>query len=249
MRTYQIASAATLVVIAAGILGTATTGQTQALRRSIHDQGLESERAPELMILAQASDKSKIVAQSLSYTASEFENIARFAIKGEPDHVASSLRTIVAAVDKLKVVVLGQTYRNLTDRLSDMSEAQKNGDFEGVALAATEGYRTVRLAQDPTALPVPIEVYLLNYTGLKAMALARTETPDWQRLSAIGDETSNYWVEISPKLKQKALRNLMDTMIVGFKLGVAQENVPELRFVVELQFDAIDLLKGALVKK
>ena len=54
-----------------------------------------------------------------------------------------------------------------------------SGDFEGLAITAIEGYRTVRLAQDPARFSVPIEVYLLKYTGLKAQALVRTDSPDW----------------------------------------------------------------------
>ncbi len=250
MRTYQIALATMIVAITAGGISMAATRQSHALGSVTYDQRLETARAPEFLILAQASlSKTTASRRALNDTASEFENIAKLAINGKSDRFANSLRTFIAAVDKLQGVVPGQTYRNLTNRLSDISEAQKNGDFESAALAAAEGYRTMRLAQDPATLPAPIEVYMLNYTGLKALAIAHTETPDWQRLATIGDETSSYWAEISPKVKQKALRQLMDTVITGFKLGLAQQNVPELRFVVELQLDAVDLIKGDFAKK
>jgi hypothetical protein len=72
-----------------------------------------------------------------------------------------------------------QTFRDLADRLSEIKAAQMSGDFEGLAITAIEGYRTVRLAQDPARFSVPIEVYLLKYTGLKAQALVRTDSPDW----------------------------------------------------------------------
>ncbi len=55
--------------------------------------------------------------------------------------------------------------------------------------------------------------------------------------------------EIPPKIKEKALRTLMDTIIIGFKLGLAQQNVSVLRNVVELQLDAVALLTDELVKK
>jgi hypothetical protein len=239
-----------LMVVAMGGLPTmAITGDTQTVGRDARDQGLESERTHGQESLAQTSVKNNVVAQTLNGTAIEFENMTRIAVSGDSDRVADSIRSIVSAVDKLKGGLPGQIYRNLTDRLSEVREAQKKRDFEGVAVAAAEGYRTVRLAQDPAALPLPIEVYMLNYTGLEAMALAGTETPDWQRLSAIGDETSRYAGVISPKIKQQALRSLLDTIITGFKLSLAQRNVPELRLVVQLQFDAVDFLKDAFAEK
>ncbi len=237
------------VIAAVGLSSKATAGLTTVFGTSTDYQDPFLERPSELMILAQVIVKNSIVVSSLNDIALEFEHVAGFASKGESDHVANSLRTIAAAVDKLKGTVSGQTYRNLSDRLSDMRETEKNSDFEGVALAAAEGYRTAMLAQDPATLPMPMEVYMLNYTALKAMALARTETPDWQRLAGIGDETSNYATEISPNIKQKALRDLVDSIVGGFKLGVAEENVSELRFVIQLQFEEVDLLKDAFAKK
>ena len=195
MRAHKIALATIIVVSAAGgLLCMATSGQTRAFRGPSLDQDLESQRA----VLAQATVKSNVTEQDLNGTATEFENIAKFAIKQDGDRVENGLRAIVVAVDKLKGVVSGQTYRNLTDRLSDMREAQKNGDFEGVAFAAAEGYRATRLAQDPAALPAPIEVYMLDYTGLKAMATrpywdARLATPIRRRrrdLSLLGGHFS-----------------------------------------------------------
>lgn len=250
MQTYKIALATMIVVVAVGsLLGMAATGQTQTFRRAAQYQGLGHEQAPEMMILAQAPVKKDVVAESLNDAASLFENIAELAINRETDPVANKLRAIDAAVGKWKELVPDQTYRDVTARLSEMSEAQKKGDFEGVALAAVEGYRTMLLAQAPAVLPAPVEVYMLDYTGIKTMALARTDTPDWQRLATIADEASNYWGKISPQIKQKALRKLMDTIIIGVKDAVGRSDVPGLRFVIKLQLDAVDLLEGDFVKK
>ena len=127
-----------------------------------------------------------------------------------------------------------------------MSDAQKSNDAEGVALAAAEGYRTMLLAQNPGSLSAPIAVYMLNYTGLKTLALTGTNSPGWQRLSAIRDETKNYWAEISPRIERSTIRNLMDTIISGIDRAMAQQNVVELRFITKLQIDAVQLLKNAI---
>ena len=248
MRMYQIVLATTIAaIVVVDLSSMATTAQTQPFRGNARDRNSEPKRTPELMILAQGSSKNNNVAESLNSAASLFESIAKLAITGESDSVANKLRTVVAAVDKLKGLVPGPTFRNVNDRLSDMREAQKNGDFEGITLAAADGYRTMRLAQDPALLPAPIDVYMLEYTGLKTMALAQPDSPGWRRIAAIGDETSNYWTEISPKVKQTALRSLMDLIISGIKRAVADQNVSNLRFVIKLQLDAVDLLKADFI--
>lgn len=38
-------------------------------------------------------------------------------------------------------------------------------------------------------------------------------------------------------------------VIIGFKLGVAQQNTTEIQFVVDAQLDAVDLVKSDLAKK
>jgi len=236
-----------IAATAGALLSTSPVGRTQSFGKATH--GKDSEFSPNLKVLAQASVKNEVIRQSLNDTAAEFERIATLAAKRQSDPAANSLGAITAVVNKLKGAAPDQIYRNLADRISDMSEAQKNGDFEGVALAAAEGYRTARLAQDPAHLAAPVEVYMLEYTGLKALALAGADSPDWSRLAAINEETSNYWAEISPRVKQIALRNLTDRIISGFKLALAQANVTELRFVIKLQFDAANLLKSDLIKQ
>jgi hypothetical protein len=227
-----------------GLLVVPAFGRGQTLAGSPHDPGIYSAHALEPLNFAQSSLKDVGAVQKIGNAASDFENIARLAINGKSDSIPENLRIIVTAVYSLKTVLPVQTYQDLVDRLSDISDAKKNRDLEGVALAAAEGFRTMVLAQKPANLSAPIKLYMLEYTGLKALALTRTDSPDWQRLSAARDEAKEYWTEISPGIKRKAVTNLMNRIIVGIDRAIAQQDVPALKFAIKLQIDAVQLLKG-----
>jgi hypothetical protein len=239
-----------VIAIAAGlsISGVVATRTTQALTAPAHCPGLALQQLYKPIIFDQTPGNSDIANQALNSAATEFENIATLAINGKSDAITNEVPSIATAVHEVKRFTPGQTFRDLANRLSEIKAAQIRGDFESLAITAIEGYRTIRLAQDPATLSVPIEVYLLKYAGLKAQALVRTDSPDWERLTAIADETSNYWTAISPKIKEKPLGNLVDTIILGIKRALAEQNVGELRFAIKLQLNAVDLLKGAFLQ-
>jgi len=48
-------------------------------------------------------------------------------------------------------------------------------------------------------------------------------------------------------IKHKALVSLVDTIILGIKCALAEQNLAELRFATKLQLDAVDLLKSVFV--
>lgn len=236
------------IAAALSIPGVAAMRKTQALAAPAHYPGLMLQQLSEPIVFDQTPENSDIANQALNNAATEFENIATLAINGKSDAIANEIHAIATAVREVKGFVPGQSFRDLADRLSEIKAAQMSGDFEGLAITAIEGYRTVRLAQDPARLSVPIEVYLLKYTGLKGQALVRTDSPDWERLTAIANETSNYWTAISPKIKEKPLSSLVDTIILGIKRALAEQNVGELRFVMKLQLNAVDLLKSTFLQ-
>jgi hypothetical protein len=200
---------------------------------------------PSAIVSAEAAVNDKNIShQNIERAVSKFRKIATPAINGNTVAVGSNLADAIAEVSKLREFVPAQTYRDLQDRLSDLNESQKNKDLEGIALAAAENYRTLRLAQDPSTLSAPIEVYLLDYNGLKMLALARPNSPGWQRFRSITDETIGYWTQISPQIKQTALRKLTGAIIADIKRSLAEQNLPELRFVLKLQLDAVTLIKN-----
>lgn len=69
------------------------------------------------------------------------------------------------------------------------------------------------------------------------------QKPDWTKIGEAATESAGFWQRIGSKIKDKGLRDLMNTLNEGKKRSVEARDRMMLDFAAQLQLDAVDLLE------
>ena len=126
----------------------------------------------------------------------------------------------------------------------------KAGNRNAVALDAVEAYRTLVSAVDRKAMPVPVEVSLLDYVGFRLNALLGDgKSPNWRAISRTINEAHGFWRAIKPKVKDSMLADAMDRSLKALDAANMQRNPQLLVYAADMDLILVDGLEAHLTPK
>lgn len=159
--------------------------------------------------------------------ATSAEHATEEAIGGNAAKTETVLKTLQGELPRLKSHLAPADFESATKNLGLAQSLLSQKDLNGAALASAEIYRTLQQAMIGTAGPVPLEVALLDYSGFKLEALSKTPAPDWHSVALAAEEAQSFWQKLAPRVKSKALRNTVATILAGLKEGVERNNASQ----------------------
>lgn len=177
-----------------------------------------------------------------STAASAAEDMIDFALAGDVGRVNEKLSELSRQVPAMRQSLGDAPAAGVEKRLAEIEAALGQGDFTGVALQANEAFRTIVEARGVTGT-VPLEVSLLDYSGFKLKTLAKAGRIDWATITAAADEASGFWSPLTDRVKDKGLRDLMNSLQEGLAQGVAEQDATQVAFAAQMLLDAVDLLE------
>lgn len=189
-----------------------------------------------------AAQQVQATAFDSSAPASAAEDMIDFALAGDAGRVEEKLSELSPQIPAIRKALGDAAATGVEKRLAEIEAALGQGDFTGVALQANEAFRTIVEARGVTGT-VPIEVSLLDYSGFKLKTLANAGSVDWAAMAAATDEASGFWKPLADKVKEKGLRDLMNSLQDGLSQGVAEQDATQVAFAAQMLLDAVDLLE------
>ena len=182
--------------------------------------------------------------------AEAFENITESA--PTLDHAAcaklyAGYRSHAAAID---AALTPAQRRELKVNAVGVERRWKDGDRNAVALDAVEAYRTLVSAVDRKAMPVPVEVSLLDYVGFRLNALLGDgKSPNSPAISRTIGEAHGFWQRIKPKVKDTMLIDAMDRSLKAFDAAMMQRDPHLLGYAADMDLILVDGLEAHLTPK
>lgn len=193
--------------------------------------------APVAVAPAPANERQKL----LDGAATLAEHMTEFSIAGDKPKMQETMMSLDAELQKLKSI---PNVAGAQSRMLDLRRAVERRDNTRAALSAIEIYRYLQEAMDPAARPAPIEIALFDYSGFKLSALALAARPDWKLIAAANTEAAEFWKRLEPRIKEKALKNLVITIQNGLAEGLKRRDSKLVGFAARALLDTVDLLEG-----
>lgn len=125
----------------------------------------------------------------------------------------------------------------------------KAGERSAVALDAVEAYRTLVSAVDRSALPVPIQVSLLDYSGFRLNALLTAKPPNWSAIGKTVAEAKGFWTTIKPQVKDDTLADAMDRSFAALATAIEDRNPRMLTYAADMDLILVDGLEAYYMRK
>src|SRR5690606_28670675 len=123
----------------------------------------------------------------------------------------------------------------------------KAGNRNAAALDAVEAYRTLVSAVNRDAMPVPLEVSLLDYVGFRLnVLLGDGQAPNWTAITHTVGEAHGFWQAIKPKVKDPRLVDGMDRSLQACAAAVRQRNPGMLGYAADIDLILVDGLENHL---
>lgn len=196
-----------------------------------------------------ATDKTSEVFRRLTdQAATSAEHATEELIAGSADKAEATLKTLHGELEGLKQQLAPTDFESALKNLGLAQSLFGQKDLNGAALASAEIYRTLQQAMSRMAGPVPLEVALLDYSGFKLEALAKTSAPDWHSVALAAEEAQSFWQKLASHVKSKSLSSTMSTVLSGIKEGVDRNNASQVAFGARVLLDTVDLLEEQFPK-
>src|SRR5882672_7582263 len=146
-----------------------------------------------LCVLAKAKDSPKN--EKLLAAVEPFEGLTETALSGDAKKIDSAFKAAEkdrAATRALLPAATAATYDKL---FTTLEASQMKHDNVAVSLQAAELYKLIVSSLDSSALTIPMEVGLLDYSGMRTNALLKATPVDWTALSATAQEANSWWAK------------------------------------------------------
>lgn len=194
--------------------------------------------------LAQNSTKSSVNNEIILSGSSPFEDLTEFAISADREGIKRTLQAYDTQVKKLENA-LPVTYRDkFKDLITDIRQAEQQGNYDIIALKSPEVYRTLIEALDRSSLKVPAEVSLLDYVGFRFLAVLHAQPGDWSALQEATKYAQKNWDAIKSRVTNKGLREAMDITIAGLIKACSVKNADMALFAAQVDLAQVDLLEA-----
>jgi hypothetical protein len=179
----------------------------------------------------------------IAEAAATYRSIVDMALRNRPAGVRIGIAESHALLPRLQPVVDDRTYGAVEARVTDMDNAFAKEDLNGAALAATEAFRGVVTAIDPTVRRMPLDVALLHYTAMKLAVLSSASEIDWPAIQATAKESERSWIGIRRYIRDANLRVLLAEINSGLREAANRNDAAGVRFAASLQTQSIAVLQ------
>jgi len=194
--------------------------------------------------LGQNSANSSVNNEILLSGSSPFEDLTEFAISADREGIKRALQAHDAQAKKVENA-LPVPYRDkLKALVTDIRQAEQQGNYDIIALKSPEVYRTLIEALDRSSLKVPAEVSLLDYVGFRFLAVLHAKPGDWPDLQEATKYAQKNWDAIKSRVTDKGLREAMDITIAGLIKACTLKNADMALFAAQVNLAQVDLLEA-----
>jgi hypothetical protein len=182
--------------------------------------------------------------ETLLAATSPFEDMVEFALAGNDSGITRALVAADRASGGVKDALSAGAASRFGDLLQAIHEAASGREYQVLALTAVDVFRLLLDGLQPEKLKVPKEVSLLDYAGFKLNVLADAVEPDWDAMRETAKDASVWWKAVEPRVSETALRDAFSSTVSGLREATKNENLPMLRFAVQMDLDLVDLLEN-----
>jgi hypothetical protein len=181
--------------------------------------------------------------------ASIFEDMSDAALSADKAGLQRALQSYDGQSGKVEKILPLEKRRVLKASVAEIGKAVSQRDYVAVALEAPEVYRTLIESLDRKVLKVPAEVSLMDYAGFKLRALLNAKSGDWKQMRDVASEAEKNWSAIKSSVKNKSLRDAVETAVEGIKSSSVSKNSEMALFAAKINLALIDLLETYFDKK
>jgi len=144
-----------------------------------------------------------------------FEELTEIALSGDAKKIDAALKSAQKDRKATRALLSDSSAVTYDKAFSALEAAQMKHDNIGVSLQSVELYKLLVSSLDPSALAVPIEVGLLDYSGMRTNALLKATPPDWTALAATAREADSWWANVSARVTNRKLNGEMSGALKG----------------------------------
>ncbi|MDT3706064.1 MAG: hypothetical protein ROZ09_04510 [Thiobacillus sp.] len=199
--------------------------------------------------LSAAVQAANTANETLLEATSPFEDMVDLALARNDASITKALADATRQSAAVKAVLPAAAASRFDKQLQTLHKAASGKDYQTLASTAADAFRLLIDGLRPDHLKVPKEVSLLDYSGFKLRALAIAARPDWNAMRKIAAAASVWWQTIEPGVSDKALRDAFSSTVAGLREATKNENLPMLRFAVQIDLDLVDLLEKHFEQK
>ncbi|TBR11420.1 MAG: hypothetical protein EPO46_06485 [Lysobacter sp.] len=137
--------------------------------------------------------------------------------------------------------------RELLTNAAGVERHWKAGERHAMALDAVEAYRTLVTAVDRKAMPVPVEVSLLDYAGFRLNALLGDgKSANWPAIRRTTTEAHGFWKSIQSRVKDPVLVDAMVRTLKAFDTATTKRDPQLLAYAADMDLILVDGLETHL---
>lgn len=138
------------------------------------------------------------------------EIIAESALLGRSEANTQKIPCLTAAWTSARQQARPGIIARFDARHREILRAHRRSDYPKLAFAAAELVRLAYREIPAGERDVPLQVFLLNYAGLKLAALAQQTPADWNAIDAVAFEVAAYWNRFDPVIRDHHLHELIE---------------------------------------
>ncbi len=188
---------------------------------------------------AQHENRKEILFEAMS----PYEDLTEFALADNAAGVESAIRSLIISKPRQKAVLPKHIIDHLSDNIEKMAVAQNSGDYAVIAQCAVDSYKTLVDELEAAESDIQAGVQYLDFVGFDVHALLKQKEMDWESIRTVVREGSSRWNTIKRRVRNKALKDSMDTAIGGLIAATESGNREMLAFAAQIDLDLVDLLE------
>jgi hypothetical protein len=178
--------------------------------------------------------------------AEPFEALIHVAFTATAPELDKLIATAMVTGEHVKPALPQDAQVELKTRLDEMSAARHVDNRAGIALAAVEVYRV--LVSHGPGTPVPNEVSLLHYAGLRYDVDRQTRLVPWDDMVAAVAFGQDQWKAIEARVTDKALHDRMTRALADMAAAASLKDPFLADHAVHGELGLVDLLEAFFSK-
>jgi len=172
-----------------------------------------------------------------------FETLTETAFTATAPELAKSIDATDAAARSIATLVPGDVAQRLQAQSAAIHRAQTSGQRADVALASIEGFREV-VGAVPAGAPIPADVSLLDYAGLRYDSDVQANPPRWDDTAKAIIYARERTAALAPLAQAAPLLPAMNAAISGMKTAASAHDAARARAGAKVELDLVDKLEA-----
>jgi hypothetical protein len=183
------------------------------------------------------------VAESGMLAAAEpFEALAEAAFTAPLPGLDRLIASVMATGEHVKPALPHDAQVELKTRLDEIAAARHIDNRAGIARGAVEAYRL--LVSNGPGAPIPTEVSLLDYAGLRYDTELRTKPVAWDDMAAAAAFGQDRWKTIEAHVTDKKVHDRMTGALADMAAAASLKDPVLAALAVRRELSLVDLLEA-----